>query len=152
MRGWPVLFSGLAWIILAADASYCAMSNAQDHLVVKQLPLRGRLPVLYWWAERGLVRYVREPDGEYGILEPKTARERAARLWALVGTSSGGDPADERARLAGFLRQFEAVIDLAEAQGPPLAGIDSVRHWKAKRPVSIIVPPSWERVGTGGAS
>lgn len=116
------------------------------HFVVKQLPLRGRQPVLYWWAERGLVRYVREPDGEYGVLDPKTARMRAAHLWRLVGTSSGGDPEDERLRLARFLRQFEALVDLAESQGSPFAGEESFRHWKAKRPVSIVMPPSWERV------
>lgn len=128
--------------------------TGSDHNVVKQFPMFGKGPALYWWAENGLIHWEdsrprgTRPDGQYGT---KTWQEIAIAILSLskmVTNSSEGGYADERKRMQKFVCEMETVIRQAREQGAP-DDPDAVKEARRRRAKSVLSPRKISSVVSG---
>lgn len=114
--------------------------------VAAQWPLFGHGYPVYFWADKGLVRYEDgRPDValglKYGFLFWQTAAKRVVEISHLVMRSSEDRRwAHERQKLQKFISEMEGVIRQAKEQGGPLDGGTVSREYVRRRPKSVIVP------------
>ena len=114
--------------------------------MAEQFPMFGKGHPMYYWADKGLVRYEDNRPGlpefkKYGFLYWRQAAKRVRAINEMIINSSD-DPswAHERRMMQKFCLEMEDVIKQAKMQGGPTDGGSVLRDYVRRRPKSVVVP------------